>query len=270
MSFYIIDIIEDSPILVSMGDPQSLSRGMTYTLSLRWYLTLFNWLKRGAASSLEKTTLWIKQKYIFLSFKSSSQKDHACFSYLLPLDCFFSSLPFFSLHYLIFPLIDIVRCGCDWSFFPNLCEWQEVLLSRKWMGRVSSLICISKNLSDLFLSTKVNQRRAILIVVTRWWSQYIHVSPWAGSVVRGTCLSRREGNGIMRVERERTLGIIIAAPWWEGYSQAKPEIERPEKHCLVSGLSALMLHHEELYKGSHEVAHTGTAPHKSEMNPMRQ
>ena len=52
----------------------------------------------------------------------------------------------------------------------------------------------------------------------------IHMSLWAGSVVRGTCLSRQEGNGIMRVERERTLGIITAAPCWEGYSQAKTEI----------------------------------------------
>ena len=134
------------------------------------WLSSIDW-KEGPHSHWKRQLCESKQKYIFLWFKSSSQKYHACFS-LSPSSGLF--LLFSSLFLPSPPHLSFDSGSQVWvwlKFLSHLCEWQEVSLSRKWMGRVSSLICISKNLSDFFLSTKVNQRRGILNVVIRWWIQ---------------------------------------------------------------------------------------------------
>lgn len=190
--------LEDSPILVSMGDPQPLSQGVTiYCLWDDIWPSSIDW-KEGLHPHWKGQLCESSRSTSFFGLNPLPRKIMHVSHHLLPWTV--SSLLFPFLPSL--PHLSFDRHSQVWvwlKFLFHLCEWQEVLLSRKWMGRVSSLICISKNLSDLFLSAKVNQRRAILIVVTRWWIQYIHMSLWAGSVVRGTCLCRQEGNGIMRV-----------------------------------------------------------------------
>lgn len=109
-----------------------------------------------------------------------------------------------------------------------------------------------------FLSPNQNKsKRGILIVVTRWWIQYIHMSLCAPSVVRGACLSRQEDNGTASLEvggwrGKRGLGIITAAPWWEGNSQARPVKYKGQRNIpSCQGSPPLLLHGKRFLQGTH-------------------
>lgn len=79
------------------------------------WLYPMDWKER--LHSQGKRQLWIKQTHISLWFKSSSLKYHACFSLSPSSGLFLLYSSFFSLHHLIFPPLQVIKCGCDWSFF---------------------------------------------------------------------------------------------------------------------------------------------------------
>ena len=100
------------------GGPTTSVLRDDYILSLRWSDSIQLIEKKGHILTGKDNSVNQSRSTSFFGLNPLPRSIMHVSHYLLPLDCFFFSLPFFCLHHLIFPLIVGVRCGCDWSFFP--------------------------------------------------------------------------------------------------------------------------------------------------------